>query len=103
MQISFSGSVQAISVDQHYQLVYWVNFASNKHNLMRSYYTGKTQPLNISYDGEIDLAQDHMHLYVLDKENNRIYKYDKATWNLTDDFTTKDEAKQLIVAFGEFL
>ena len=101
----FDGSAQALSVDQHNEVVYWVNFgpSAETRNLMRSYYTGQTEALNISYDGEIDLAQDYMHLYVLDKENNKIDKYNKRTWEKTGVFYTKNGPQRLIVAFGEYL
>ena len=104
-EANFDGSAQVLSVDEDNEVVYWDNFddSTGTHNLMKSYYTGQTQALNISYDGEIDLAQDFMHLYVLDKENNRIDKYNKRTWNKTDVLYTKDEPTRLIVAFGEYL
>ena len=99
----FDGSAQDLSVDQDNEVVYWANFGSSAEtrNLMRSYYTGQTEALNISYDGEIDLAQGYMHLYVLDKENNRIDKYNKETWKKIDTFYTEDEPKELLIAFGE--
>jgi hypothetical protein len=85
--------------------VYWDNFivSTGKYNLTRSSYTGQTVPLNISYDAEIDLAQDYMHLYVLDKENNRIDKYSKRTWEKINYFNINDGSRRLIVAFGEYL
>ena len=99
----FDGSAQALSVDQDNEVVYWVNFgpSAETRNLMKSYYTGQTEALNISYDGEIDLTQGYMHLYVLDEENNRIDKYSKETWEKIDTFYTEDEPKELLVAFGE--
>ena len=102
--INFDGSAQALSVDQDNEVVYWVDFvdSTDKHYLMRSSYTGQTVPLNISYDGEIDLAQDYMHLYVLDKENNRIDKYNKRIWVKINVFNI-DGPQRLIVAFGEYL
>jgi hypothetical protein len=85
--------------------VYWDNFivSTGKYNLTRSSYAGLTVPLNISYDAEIDLAQDYMHLYVLDKENNRIDKYNKRTWVKINYFNINDGSRRLIVAFGEYL
>jgi hypothetical protein len=68
---------------------------------MRTFWeTGQTKPLNISYDGDIDLAQDYMHLYVLDKDNDRIDKYHKRTWRKVDVLYTNDGPVNLIVAFG---
>ncbi|CAB4012521.1 fibropellin-1-like isoform X1, partial [Paramuricea clavata] len=102
-EINFDGSAQALSVDQDNEVVYWVNFvvSTDKHYLMRSSYTGETVPLNVSYDGEIDLAQDYMHLYVLDKENDRIDKYNKRTWVEINVFNINDGPQRLIIAFGE--
>ncbi|CAB4017559.1 extracellular matrix A-like isoform X2, partial [Paramuricea clavata] len=100
-RINFDGSAQALSFDQDNEVVYWVNFvvSTEKYNLTRSSYTGQTVALNISYDGEIDLAQDYMHLYVLDKENNRIDKYNKRTWVKINVFNINDGPQRLIVAF----
>ena len=95
-----------MSVDQDYNVVYWDNFDANtdKHNLTRtSWETQETEALDVSYDGEIDLAQDYMHLYVLDKDNNRIDKYNKGTWAMVDSFSTLDEPLKIIVAFGRHL
>ena len=102
-EIDFDGSAQALSVDEHYKVVYWSNFdgSPGTHNLMRTFWeTGQTKPLNISYDGDIDLAQDYMHLYVLDKDNDRIDKYHKRTWRKVDVLYTNDGPVNLIVAFG---
>ncbi len=104
-QINFAGSPQALSVDQDNKVVYWDNFgiSPDKHNLTRSYWeTEQTQALNISYDGEIDLAQDYMHLYVLDKDNNRIDKYNKRTLDKVDVFNTNDGPREIIIAFGKY-
>ena len=99
------GSVQVLSVDQDNEVIYWDNFvlSTGKHNLTRSYYNEKTESLNISYDGEIDLAQDYMNLYVLDKDNNRIDKYNKRTWEKISVFNTNEEVTNIILAFGKCL
>ena len=105
-EIDFVGSAQALSVDQDYKAVYWSNFddSTDTHNLMRTYWeTDQTKPLNISYDGEVDLAQDYMHLYVLDKDNNRIDKFNKRTWTKVDVLSTINGPVNLIVAFGRYL
>ena len=102
-EANFDGSAQVLSVDEDNEVVYWDNFDESTHNLMKSYYTGQTDTLNISYDGEIDLAQDYMHLYVLDKENKRIDKYNKETWEKIDILYTRDEPKRLVIAFGKYI
>ena len=103
-QINFAGSAQALSMDQDNKVVYWDNFGtSEKHNLMRTYWeTEQTQALNISYDGEISLAQDHMHLYVLDKDNYQIDKYNKRTLDKVDVFNTNEGPREIIIAFGKY-
>jgi hypothetical protein len=68
-----------------------------------SWQTEQTQALNISYDGEISLAQGYMHLYVLDKDNNTIDKYNKRTWERVDVSNTNDAPQKLIVAFGKYI
>ncbi|CAB4018495.1 low-density lipo receptor-related 4, partial [Paramuricea clavata] len=99
--INFDGSAQTLSVDQDNEVVYWDNFivSTGTYNLTRSSYTGETVPLNISYDAEIDLAQDYMYLYVLDKENNRIDKYNKRTWVEINVSNINAGSRRLIVAF----
>jgi hypothetical protein len=104
--IDFDGSAQVLSVDQDNDVVYWDNFdgATEKHNLTRTYWeTDLTEALNISYDGDIDLAQDYMYLYVLDKENNKIDKYHKRTWVKVDSFSTVNGPLEIFVAFGKQL
>ncbi len=93
-------------MDQDDKVVYWDNFniSTEKHNLMRtSWQTEQTQALNISYDGEISLAQGYVHLNVLDKDNNRIDKYNKRTWEKVDVSNTNDGPQKLIVAFGKYI
>ncbi|XP_028410565.1 uncharacterized protein LOC114533262 [Dendronephthya gigantea] len=100
-EIDYDGSAQALSVDQDNKAVYWDNFDEDKetHNLMRTYYTEQTQNLNISYNGEIELAQDYRYLYVLYKEGKTIDKYDKRTWMKLNSTQTNDGPQKVIVAF----
>ncbi|XP_028413949.1 fibrillin-1-like [Dendronephthya gigantea] len=100
-EIDYDGSAQALSVDQDNKAVYWDNFDQDKetHNLTRTFYTEQTQNLNISYNGEIELAQDCRYLYVLYKEGKIIDKYDKRTWMKLNSTQTNDGPQKVIVAF----
>ena len=94
---------QSVSVDEDNALVYWVDYDANKYKLMKTYYSGTTMDLNISYPGEIKISQDLFHFYVLDTNNNRIDKYMKSSMVKIDDITVSAGAKEIITGFGKFL
>lgn len=102
IEIDYDGSAQALSIDQDNKVVYWDDFdvVKETHNLMRTTYTDHTENLNISYKGEIELAQDYRYLYVLYKENRTIEKYDKRTWRKMNSIHANDDPQNVIVAFG---
>ena len=93
-----------VSVDEENGLVYWVNYDSDKevYQLMKTYYSGATMDLNISYPGEIKITQDMFHLYVLDADNSRIDKYKKSSMLKDESITVTTGAKEIIAGYGEF-
>ena len=98
---SYDGSAQSISVDEYNNVVYWANFDVNKHRVMKTTYNGKTSDLNITYSGEIDVANDVFHFYVLDEDNHRIDKYSKTTLEKQGNITSSPQILDLIIGYGE--
>lgn len=94
---------QHVSVDEDNGLVYWVNYDNDKevYQLIKTSYSGITMDLNISYPGEIKIAQDMSYLYVLDTDNNRIDKYMKSSMVKVKNITVSAGAKEIITGFGE--
>ena len=97
------GFPQYVSADKDNALAYWVGFdsAKSKYKLMKTYYSGTTMDLNISYPSEIKISQDMFHLYVLDVSNNRIDKYEKSSLVKVENITVSSGAKEIITGFGE--
>ena len=94
---------QQVSVDEDNSLVYWVDFdnGESKYKLMKTYYSGTTMDLNISYPREIKISQDMFHLYVLDVDNNRIDKYEKSSLRQVENIIVSLGAKEIITGFGK--
>ena len=98
-----ANAAQTLSVDEYNNAVYWVDFNSgqNTHALMKTYYSGSTMNLNISYRGEIAITQDLLYLYVMDKDNDRIDKYKKTSLEKMKSFPVPADTKQIITVFGK--
>ena len=94
---------QFVSADGGNAVVYWVDYdtSENQHKLMKTYYSGRTVDLNISYPGEIKITQDVLHVYVLDVDNDRIDKYKKSSMEKIESFATLAGAKEIIAGVGE--
>ena len=100
MNLVTEGSAQSISVDVYNNVIYWANFNGSSHNVMRTRLTGGTQPLGITYFGEIDITSDLFHFYVLDKDNNRIDKYLKSSLEKLGNITHSSVIQDLVIGFG---
>ena len=92
---------QAISVDKYNTVIYWVDFKDPEEKLMKTYYSGTTMDLNISYSVKIRISQDMFHLYVLDKDNNRIDKYSKSSLEKIESITVSADSKDIVIGFGK--
>ena len=92
---------QAISLDKYNTVIYWVDFKDPEERLMKTYYSGTTMDLNISYSGKIRISQDMFHLYVLDKENNRIDKCSKSSLEKIESITVSADSKDIVIGFGK--
>ena len=96
---------QYVSVDEYNDVVYWVNFdeGDNRLKLFKTYYSGITSELNISYpqNTEVRITQDMLHLYLLDGNNNRIDKYLKSSLEKVNSIETLSGANGIIAAFGK--
>ena len=68
---------------------------------MKTMLTGDTVDLNITYPGEIEVTSDMSNLYVLDKENNRIDKYSKMSYEKLGNITSDVDIMELITGYGE--
>ena len=101
--LSFSqpGSAQSLSFDQFDNVVYWANFIGGSHKVMKTMLTGDTVDLNITYPGEIEVTSDMSNLYVLDKENNRIDKYSKMSYEKLGNITSDVDIMELITGYGK--
>ncbi len=69
---------------------------------MKTTYSGETVPLNITYSGEIDVTNDVLNLYVLDKDNMRIDKYLKTSLELYGNVTITDGIFDFVIGYGKF-
>ena len=98
-----ANAAQTLSVDEYNNVVYWVDFNSgqNTHAIMKTYYSGSTMNLNISYPGEIAITQDLLYLYVVDIDNDRIDKYKKSSLEKMKSFPVSSGTKQIITVFGK--
>ena len=103
VNFNYDGVAQSISVDQFNNVIYWVNYDADKdsHTVMKTLQNKDTFPLNITYNGEIDLTSDVLYLYVLDKENNVIDKYLKTSLEKQGNITFNGTINDLIIAYGE--
>jgi hypothetical protein len=97
------GSAQAITVDDHNNYIYWVNYVGGAvYEVMRTSYSGETVKLNITYSGTIDVTNDVFNLYVLDKGSMRIDKYLKTSLERLENVTISDTIADLVIGYGEF-
>lgn len=93
---------QAISVDKENTVIYWVDFKEpSEERVKKTYYSGTTMDLNISYSDNIKISQDMLHLYVLDTANNRIDKYNKSSLERIESITVSADAKYIVIGFGK--
>lgn len=65
--------------------------------------TGERTELGISYDEEILVVVDRMHIYVLLKDSNRIAVYSKRTLMKLWELQIISDVNELILPFGKFL
>ena len=98
---NYDGSAQSISVDEYNNVVYWANFDSDMHRVMKTTYNGKTTDLNITYSGKIAVANDVFHFYVLDEDNHRIDEYSKTTLEKQGNITSSPQILDLTIGYGE--
>jgi hypothetical protein len=103
MNFNYDGSAQSISVDEYNNVIYWVNYDANQniHMIMKTLLNEQTVDLNITYVGGIKMTSDVFNLYVLDKKNDRIEKYSKASLEMQGNIIYNG-IHDLIIAYGEF-
>ena len=99
---SYPGSAESVSFDQFDNVVYWANFVvdDNSHKVMKTTLTEDTVDLNITYPGEIEVTSDILNIYVLDKENDRIDKYSKMSFEKLGNITRDVDIMELITGYG---
>ena len=104
IDFNYDGSAQSISVDEYNNVIYWANYDANQNifMVMKTLLNGQTFGLNITYVGAIELTSDVFNFYVLDRVNNRIDKYSKASLEKQGNITNYGRIHDLIIAYGEF-
>ena len=90
-----------VSADGDARVFYWVNFVSGRYEIMKTTYNNETSSLNISYTQTPALAQDLLHLYVLNKSRNAVDKYKKTTLEKVQSIAVTAGTEEIIVIYGK--
>ena len=83
--------------------IYWViyDLSTGRFIILCTSKAGVTRNLGIWYNGEIRVVVDRLHIYILDKENNRIDIYSKRTLTKLRELSVPPGVCELILAFGK--
>ena len=91
---------QVVSADADARVLYWANFTSSRYEIMKTTYNKETSYLNIYYAQPVALAQDLLHLYVLDRSRNVVDKYKKTTLEKVLNISVTDGTEEIIIIYG---
>ena len=101
--ISYDGGVGESLYVLEDGTIYWVIYhpSNDSFIVVCTSLAGVTTNLGIEYDGEISIVVDRLHIYVLDKENNRIDIYSKTTLTKLRELNVVPDVNELILTFGK--
>ncbi|CAB4021859.1 von Willebrand factor-like, partial [Paramuricea clavata] len=99
MEFSYAGSALSISVDEYNNVIYWTNYIgnTNTHEIMKTSYSGVTTQLNITYSEPLELSNNVLNLYVLDKDSMHVDIYLKTSLEHLGNITLSNTIGDIVI------